>query len=115
MYFNLPLLTTALGLASSASFAMAADCYKNGGCGQCESKDQMWRAREELCNTDKWKNSNVFNWGWATVNLNGRFHTQQSCWDGFENIINQCYGKKDGGLVSRLHSLFCMAVYLDDG
>ncbi|KAL1616695.1 hypothetical protein SLS54_008262 [Diplodia seriata] len=80
MRLNLPLLATTLAA--------------------CESRDEMYKAREALCNTDKWKASSIFTWGWAVVNLVGRFHDQQSCWDGFENIIEQCYGVKDGGLVS---------------
>ncbi|KAL7284806.1 hypothetical protein ACG7TL_002116 [Trametes sanguinea] len=36
-------------------------------------------------------------WGVAHVTLTGGFATQQECWDGFQNIIEQCYGKTDGG------------------
>lgn len=115
MHFNLSVLAAALGLASSASFAMAADCYTLSGCRQCASKSDMYKAREELCNTDKWKNSSVFNWGYATVNLDGRFHTQQSCWDGFEDIINQCYGQRNGGVVSRKCSVLSMVYCPGDG
>ncbi|KAL1617783.1 hypothetical protein SLS54_007562 [Diplodia seriata] len=94
MRFDVPLLATGLALTSTAS---AASCYSAGGCGTCASNDEVWQAREQLCGGDRWKSSTSFNWGWAVVNLSGRFSSQQACWDGFENIINQCYGKKNGG------------------
>ncbi|KAI0374591.1 hypothetical protein BV20DRAFT_1048651 [Pilatotrama ljubarskyi] len=40
----------------------------------------------------------LLTWGIAHVTLDGQFASQQQCWDGFQNIIDQCYGSKDGGI-----------------
>ncbi|KAL7284810.1 hypothetical protein ACG7TL_002120 [Trametes sanguinea] len=84
-------------LAAIAPSSLAATCYSAGGCQECESRDSIASARQAFCGSSDWNHSNTLNWGWARITLNGRFATQQECYDGFENIIDQCYGKKDGG------------------
>ncbi|KAF2137115.1 uncharacterized protein K452DRAFT_236454 [Aplosporella prunicola CBS 121167] len=88
--------TLALVLAS-APLVSAADCYSKGGCGSCESKQQIRRARDRMCRSDLWRNPNAFIWGGATVALRGHFPDQSACNDAFSDIIRQCYGNKDGG------------------
>ncbi|KAJ2998644.1 hypothetical protein NUW54_g7013 [Trametes sanguinea] len=36
----------------------------------------------------------------TATTTDGKFATQQECWDGFEDIIDQCYGSKDGGIYT---------------
>ncbi|KAI0372568.1 hypothetical protein BV20DRAFT_978349 [Pilatotrama ljubarskyi] len=78
--------------------ALAADCYTAGGCEQCESHDSIESAHSIFCNTDKWSNPSSLTWGVAHVTLDGQFSSQQQCGDGFQTIIDQCSGHKDGGI-----------------
>ncbi|KAI9056702.1 hypothetical protein FKP32DRAFT_1598890 [Trametes sanguinea] len=87
-------------LAAIAPSALAASCYSQSGCGQCESRDSVFSARQAFCGGSDWQHSSSLSWGWAHVTLDGEFATQQECWDGFEQIIDQCYGSKDGGVYT---------------
>ncbi|KAI9069358.1 hypothetical protein FKP32DRAFT_1586934 [Trametes sanguinea] len=87
-------------LATLAPSALAASCYSASGCSQCESRDSIFSARSTFCGGSDWQHSGSLSWGWAHVTLDGQFATQQECWDGFEQIIDQCYGRKDGGVYN---------------
>ncbi|KAJ8469978.1 hypothetical protein ONZ51_g8649 [Trametes cubensis] len=102
MQFKLTAFATlASAIATLAPSALAASCYSQSGCPNCESKSSVFAARQHS--------------GWAHVTPDGEFATQQECWDGFEQIIDQCYGSKDGGVYNfdfngdsaRLHVGFC--------
>ncbi|KZV90350.1 hypothetical protein EXIGLDRAFT_720504 [Exidia glandulosa HHB12029] len=80
-----------------AASAFAASCYSDSGCGNCESHDSMYAARQDFCGSDKWSFQNSEAWGDALISLSGHFDSPQSCWDGFAQIIDQCYGQKNGG------------------
>lgn len=84
-------------IASISSGADAATCYDTSGCGSCESWDSMWAARNQFCGGSDWTGNSYLQWGTGHVALYGAFHTQQECWDGFANIIDQCYGHNNGG------------------
>ncbi|KAJ8455105.1 hypothetical protein ONZ51_g12638 [Trametes cubensis] len=101
MQFKLATLTTlAVAIATFAPSALAASCYSQSGCPNCESKSSVFSARQQFCGSDDWSHSSSLSWGWAHVTLDGEFATQQECWDGFEQIIDQCYGSKDGGVYN---------------
>ncbi|KAJ8474814.1 hypothetical protein ONZ51_g6952 [Trametes cubensis] len=87
-------------VATFAPSALAASCYSQSGCPNCESKSSVFAARQQFCGSDDWSHSSSLSWGWAHVTLDGEFATQQECWDGFEQIIDQCYGSKDGGVYN---------------
>ncbi|KAI0324300.1 hypothetical protein GY45DRAFT_429947 [Cubamyces sp. BRFM 1775] len=92
--------TLAATFATIAPSALAASCYSQSGCPNCESKSSVFSARQSFCGGDDWSHSSSLSWGWAHVTLDGEFATQQECWDGFEQIIDQCYGPKDGGVYT---------------
>ncbi|KAI0658163.1 hypothetical protein C8Q70DRAFT_1107075 [Cubamyces menziesii] len=101
MQFNFGAFATlAAALAAVAPSALAASCYSSSGCKQCESESSVYAARQQFCGSDDWSHSSSISWGWAHVTLDGRFYSQQECWDGFENIIEQCYGHKNGGIYT---------------
>ena len=60
----------------------------------------MYTARDAFCGSEDWKQSSSLNWGAARVILANGFNTQQECYDGFANIIVDCYGKRDGGVYT---------------
>ncbi|KAJ8473049.1 hypothetical protein ONZ51_g8097 [Trametes cubensis] len=101
MQFKLGAIATlAAALAALAPSALAANCYSKTGCGKCESESSMYAARQQFCGSDDWNHSSSLTWGSAHVTLSGEFYSQQECWDGFENIIEQCYGQRDGGIYN---------------
>ncbi|KAJ8468352.1 hypothetical protein ONZ51_g9699 [Trametes cubensis] len=87
-------------LATIAPSAFAASCYSASGCQTCESQTSMYDARSAFCGSNDWKQSSSLNWGAARVILANGFNTQQECYDGFANIIVDCYGKHDGGVYT---------------
>ncbi|KAI0356844.1 hypothetical protein OH77DRAFT_1495129 [Trametes cingulata] len=116
MQYNLGAFATlAAALAAVVPTALAASCYSASGCKQCESHDSVESARSSFCGSDNWSHPSSLTWGWAHVSLDGRFANQQECWDGFQQIIDQCYGHKDGGIYqfdfngndARLNVGFC--------
>ncbi|KAJ8455104.1 hypothetical protein ONZ51_g12635 [Trametes cubensis] len=101
MQFKLATFATlAAAVATFAPSALAASCFSQSGCPNCESKSSVFAARQQFCGSDDWSHSSSLSWGWAHVTLDGEFATQQECWDGFEQIIDQCYGSKDGGVYN---------------
>ncbi|KAI8996657.1 hypothetical protein BD414DRAFT_478691 [Trametes punicea] len=77
--------------------ANAATCYSTYGCQTCESETSLYNARQYLCGGSSWEQSTSFQWGQAFVNLEGEFDSQQTCFSAFANIIEDCYGKRNGG------------------
>ncbi|KAI8996635.1 hypothetical protein BD414DRAFT_434661 [Trametes punicea] len=101
MQFNLGAFATlAAAFVTTIPAVLAADCYSASGCGECESESSIYAARQQFCGSDDWSYSSYLSWGWAHVTLDGEFATQQECWDGFEQIIEQCYGSRDGGIYT---------------
>ncbi|KAI0634528.1 hypothetical protein C8Q77DRAFT_1157341 [Trametes polyzona] len=102
MKFNFTALATlaTVLVAAAPHAALGASCYSASGCKQCESKSSVFSARSAFCGGDDWSHPSSLTWGWAHVTLDGQFETQQECWDGFENVIDQCYGHKDGGVYN---------------
>ena len=101
MQFKLTVFATvAAAVATFAPSALAASCYSQSGCQQCESESSVYAARQQFCGSNDWSHSSSLSWGWAHVTLDGEFATQQECWDGFQQIITQCYGSKDGGIYT---------------
>ncbi|OJT03636.1 hypothetical protein TRAPUB_5664 [Trametes pubescens] len=92
-----PLAILAATLASALPTTLAASCYSSGKCSMCETEDSIWSLHQFFCGSDDWAAAAPVSWGWARATLSGRFATQQECWDGFENIIEQCYSSKAGG------------------
>ncbi|KAI0816841.1 hypothetical protein BC628DRAFT_1334213 [Trametes gibbosa] len=99
MQLNLAsLFTLVAAFALAVPFTFAADCYSKGDChDQCEDRNSWFVAREALCDGDGWTHPGAQSWGWGHITLNGQFDTQQECWDGFEQIIDQCLGHRNGG------------------
>ncbi|KAI0816849.1 hypothetical protein BC628DRAFT_1334204 [Trametes gibbosa] len=89
--------TLASVFAFAAPFAHAADCYPTGGCKNCEDRNSWFVARENFCGGNGWSQPGDRTWGWGEIHLSGQFSTEQQCWDGFEEIIDQCLGQQDGG------------------
>ena len=87
-------------LAAFAPSAFAATCYSASGCKTCESESSMYDARQAFCGGSDWQGTSSMSWGDAQVNLQGSFYSQQECFDGFANIISQCYGHEDGGIYT---------------
>ena len=87
-------------IVAIAPFAQADQCYSQSGCPNCESRDSMFEARSTFCGSDAWATGGDLNWGFAGVRLDGRFAVQQECYDGFDSIIDQCYGNADGGIYT---------------
>ncbi len=102
MQFNFTALTTlAVALfAAAPQAALAASCYSQSGCKNCETRDSLESARQAFCGSNDWSHSGGISWGWAHVTLDGQFATQQECWDGFQQVIDQCLGHKDGGVYN---------------
>ncbi|KAI0634537.1 hypothetical protein C8Q77DRAFT_1055478 [Trametes polyzona] len=101
MQFKLTAFATlAVAIALAAPSALAATCYGASGCPTCESRGSMESARQTFCGGNGWTQASSLAWGDAHVNLEGRFYSQQECFDGFENIIDDCYGKEDGGIYT---------------
>ncbi|KAI8996673.1 hypothetical protein BD414DRAFT_478736 [Trametes punicea] len=92
--------TLAVAFAAAAPSAIAASSYSQGGRKQCETVSGVEQAGQQFCGSDDWTHSSFLSWGWAHVQLTGKFATQQECWDGFQQITDQCYGKKDGGVYN---------------
>ncbi|PFH49044.1 hypothetical protein AMATHDRAFT_5240 [Amanita thiersii Skay4041] len=97
-----------------APFASAADCVKQAGCEECESRYQVLvplqssLARYDnslLFISDTFANNFCQNyakaqfktWGWASAVSTGKWASKDQCITAFTNIIEQCYGNKDGG------------------
>ncbi|KAI0372567.1 hypothetical protein BV20DRAFT_964175 [Pilatotrama ljubarskyi] len=105
----------AAAIVATVPFALAASCYSQGGCQHCEDRNSTQIARENFCGSDKWSHTSTMSWGDAHVVLDGRFAEQQECFDGFQQIIDQCHGRKDGGIYNydyngdsaTLHVGFC--------
>ena len=98
MQFKLAVLVATLSAAISP--ALAASCYSASGCQSCETETSMYNARQTFCGSDSWSTSSSLSWGQARVVLANGFATQQECFDGFANIITDCYGKHDGGVYT---------------
>ncbi|KAI0816931.1 hypothetical protein BC628DRAFT_1342476 [Trametes gibbosa] len=99
MQFNLlSIATLAAALVAAAPGALAATCYSQSGCPRCETQESMEDARVAFC--PSFDHSSSTTWGLGRITLNGRFFSEQECLDGFENIIEQCYGHRDGGHYS---------------
>lgn len=93
----LAILAAALVAAMPIPITLAAECYSEGKCSLCEPEDSVWSLRESFCGSNDWAGTGPICWGWARAVLCGRFATQQECWDGFEDIIEQCYNSTAGG------------------
>ena len=108
MQFKLAVIAAVI--AAFVPTALAAECYNASGCKQCESETSMYDARQAFCGSNDWQGSSSMSWGYALVTLEGAFHSQQDCYDGFANIITDCYGREDGGVYTyygRLDVDFC--------
>ncbi|KAI9056370.1 hypothetical protein FKP32DRAFT_1599099 [Trametes sanguinea] len=93
------LIAASAAVLAALPSALAANCYSKGGCQQCESRASMESAKQAFCGSNDWNVPGGFGFDWfkGRVLLQGTFATSQECFDGFENIIEQCYGNKDGG------------------
>lgn len=101
MQFSLASIATLAAVIGAAlPSALATACYNAGGCQQCETETSMYDARQSFCGSNDWKGSTSVGWGWGRVTLDGSFATSQQCFDGFNSIIQTCYGKKDGGIYT---------------
>ena len=98
MQFSAIVIATVL--AALAPSASAATCYSASGCKTCESQTSLYDARQAFCGSSDWQGTSFMGWGYAQVNLEGSFYSQQECFDGFANIIVQCLGHKDGGIYT---------------
>ncbi|KAH9848091.1 hypothetical protein C2E23DRAFT_845277 [Lenzites betulinus] len=100
MQFNLLSVTTfALALAASTPAAFGASCYLAKGCYNCETLDSVRKAFRQLCASD-FSHSKLLEWGDATLTLTGSFFNQDQCLMAGDNIVDQCYGKEDGGVYT---------------
>ena len=98
MQFKLAVIAAVI--AAFVPIALAAECYNASGCKQCESETSMYDARQAFCGSNDWQSSSSMSWGYGSVTLEGGFHSQQDCFDGFANIITDCYGREDGGVYT---------------
>ena len=98
-YFSAILLAV-LGVFINISFA--AECYYQSHAYNCLSRDALMRAIEDYCD-DKWnddchefkKYDEYRNKGY--IGSIGEFPSKQACISAAQNIVNECYGVKNGG------------------
>ncbi|KAF9629184.1 hypothetical protein BFW01_g10387 [Lasiodiplodia theobromae] len=94
MRLELTILTATLVLAPIVS---GYSCYDQGGSKSCDSKDDLHKYREDYCGSDRWKTGGSYSKGRSKINVSGHYHDQKSCYDRFQGVIDECYGKKNGG------------------
>ncbi|KAI0634506.1 hypothetical protein C8Q77DRAFT_1157323 [Trametes polyzona] len=85
-------------LAAAVPSAIATQCYSQGGCQSCETRGSIESARDSFCGSDKWQHSSSLTRGWAHITLYGRFAEQRQCVQGFDGVLDACYGSKEGGI-----------------
>lgn len=103
MRLELTILTATLVLAPIVS---GYSCYDQGGSKSCDSKDDLHKYREDYCGSDRWKTGGSYSKGRSKISVSGHYHDQKSCYDRFQGVIDECYGKKNGGRVSDFAYLF---------
>ncbi|KAI0324095.1 hypothetical protein GY45DRAFT_1331907 [Cubamyces sp. BRFM 1775] len=99
MHFSAVLVTAALA-ASATTTTLAVACYNATECFACESRSSISNAAQVFCGGDKWKDNEFLPWGNAQVTMEGSLDSQQTCLDGFADIVDQCYGFRDGGIFT---------------
>ncbi|KXT04598.1 hypothetical protein AC578_8687 [Pseudocercospora eumusae] len=94
MHFSSPNLQSAmLFMAACLTIpTFAADCGQSGNCfSSGATRDNMYAARQEVCGTNRWKKAGHYRVPGKTGYLRWTgVDTQQTCWDAYDNIINQC-------------------------
>ena len=93
MQFTIPQVSTLLLTIYLTTPTSAADCNQSGPClSGGATRDEMYAARQEVCSTDIWKEANRYNVPGTTGYLRWTgVDVQQTCWDAFDDIINQCH------------------------
>ncbi|KAI8989175.1 hypothetical protein BD414DRAFT_328557 [Trametes punicea] len=101
MRFSLStVFAVAAAAASTLPSALAASCSSKGGCQTCASRGSLESAKQTLCGSSDFMLPGGFGFqtpDGASINLQGNFATSDECSAGFENILQDCYGKKNGG------------------
>jgi hypothetical protein len=100
----MPLLLALSALSTLSTPTSAAECFYPSGSQSCLDSGAVWDMRQRYC-TNEWNTVN------GRVGLDssahvgqilrfGSFTSQQECWDILADILNTCYGIKDGGYWS---------------
>ncbi|KAK7926556.1 hypothetical protein PG985_003554 [Apiospora marii] len=101
MHFSTSLLPIAALLASKA---YGAECYAQDGGPRCVTRDEIYNARQDYCGNNLWQQCgskkytgiNGYRSSIAAVNV----PAQKQCYDGINDVIVQCFGKRNGGSFS---------------
>ncbi|OCL03774.1 hypothetical protein AOQ84DRAFT_392009 [Glonium stellatum] len=85
--------------SSAAPLALAATCFPQSGCKSCASFNQLEDLKNNFC-------ANQFNTANTIEQFNGDAHvqvfggpigSQSLCSSAFDNIVDDCFTKQDGG------------------
>ncbi|KAJ8469976.1 hypothetical protein ONZ51_g8647 [Trametes cubensis] len=112
MHFSAILVAATLAAPATATI-LGMTCYDATECPTCESRESLSDAADEFCSGTKWEGNEYLPWGNAQITLEGTLSSQQICLQGISDIVNQCYGVKDGGIITypfnnaRLDVNFC--------
>lgn len=92
MHYTIPQLSVLLLGSYFITPISAADCSQSASCfSGGANRDEMYSARQEVCGTDRWKQAGQYGVPGSTGYLRWTgVDTQQTCWNAFDDIINQC-------------------------
>ena len=99
MHSSAVLVAAALA-ASATTTALAISCYNATQCATCETTASLNSAAQAFCSAGGWEGTKFLPWGNAQIMLEGSLDSQQTCLQGIANIVNQCYGVRDGGIFT---------------
>ncbi|KAK8129019.1 Extracellular dipeptidyl-peptidase dpp4 [Apiospora sp. TS-2023a] len=86
-----------------ASTAYGAECYAQNGATACLTRAELNSARADYCGNNNYQlcGAKTYTGQYGKASFAGvNVGTQQECWDETIDIINQCFGKKNGGSFS---------------
>jgi len=96
-------LTAVLSIIGCSYLSQAAECYAQAGANNCVDGPQLLDYRQEWCAL----HFNELNGNWwqyqdaagriAFIGKTGNFQNAQECRIAFADIVNVCYGNRNGG------------------
>lgn len=93
MHFPQEALSLLVLLGSLITSTQAASCSQSGGCivSNGATRDNMYAARQEVCGTNRYQVGGTYGIPGKDAYLRwGGGGSQQTCWNAFQNIIDQC-------------------------
>lgn len=106
-------------LSDLATLTLAAECSSTSGSQICLDRGAVWDLRQHYCanqwNTQTWRVGLDSSGNIGQIWRQSISNNQQECWDSIGNIIDQCYGKANGGSWSLTGLMvnidYCLTVY----